>query len=320
MRKHLPWMLALSIALNIYLTGSVLLSSSPVTGAIDDASNHHTAQDLAPPDKPLDHVQELQEQIKDLQQEKEKLQQELNKLRQANTAATTINTTDNKVHGWYFKRDDKNLPPTTEPEFIQMLKGKGHFIGDTSKKNIYLTFDEGYENGYTPQILDTLKKHKVPAAFFVTGSYVKKNPDLIKRMHAEGHIIGNHSDTHPSMPSISNEQIVKELNTVEKQVQEITKGKMHFFRPPRGEFNQRVLDVADQEGYSSIFWSMAYRDWLVDDQPGQEAAYNFVTKNIHNGAIILLHAVSKSNTDALDTIIKELKDRGYTFTSLQKLP
>lgn len=320
MRKYLPWLLVLSLGLNIYLAGTNFLNVSPAAGDIDNDGRQNAAVQL---EQLQNRIEEYQQKNAELEQEKQMLREKLDNLQPATESINKnepVNTAENKVYSWYFKRSNKNLPPTTEPQYLQMLKGKGYFLGDTSKKQIYLTFDEGYENGYTPQILDTLKKNNVKAAFFVTGSYVERNPDLIKRMAAEGHIIGNHSDTHPSMPSISNEQIVKELDTVEKQVQQITGQKMHFFRPPRGEFNQRVLDVASREGYSTIFWSMAYRDWVVDEQPGKEAAYNFITNNIHNGAIILLHAVSKSNTEALDSIIKELKNRGYTFAGLEQLP
>lgn len=304
MRKLLPWLLALSLALNFYLIGIKFFNISPAAGDVDE-------------------VEQLQTRIEEYKQKTEKLEQEKQMLRERleslQSAAEPISTADNKVYNWYFKKSDGHAPPTTEPQYLQMLKNRGYFLGDTTKKEIYLTFDEGYENGYTPQILDTLKANNVKAAFFVTGSYVEKKPDLVKRMVAEGHIVGNHSDTHPSMPIISSEEIRKELKTVEKQVQQLTGYKMRFFRPPRGEFNQRVLDVAHEEGYITIFWSMAYRDWLVDQQPGKEAAYDYVVNNIHNGAIILLHAVSRSNAEALDSIIKELKKQGYTFKSLDQL-
>jgi peptidoglycan-N-acetylmuramic acid deacetylase len=310
LRKFLPLLLVLSLGLNIYLLGTNFFNVSPAAGDV-------TEEESARLEQLQNQIQEYEEKTAQLERERQELQDRLESMQ---SAAEPISTADNKVYSWYFKRSTKNIPPTTEPQYMQMLKDKGYFLGDTNKKKIYLTFDEGYENGYTAQILDTLKANNVPAAFFVTGSYVEKNPDLVKRMAAEGHIIGNHSDTHPSMPTISNEQIKKELDTVEKQVGQLTGQEMHYFRPPRGEFNQRVLDVAAQEGYKTIFWSMAYRDWVVDEQPGKDAAFNFVTNNIHNGAIILLHAVSKSNTEALDSIIKELKDRGYTFAGLNQLP
>jgi len=311
LHKFMPWVLVLSLALNIYLAGADFLNISPAAGDVDQENVMAQLEQLQ------NRIEEYKQKTAELEQEREMLRERLESLQ---PVAEPTSTAENKVYSWYFKRTDKHSPPTTEPEFLQMLKGKGYFIGDTSKKQIYLTFDEGYENGYTAQILDTLKANNVKAAFFITGHYVEKNPDLVKRMAAEGHIIGNHSNTHPSMPSVSNEEIIKELDTVEKQVEKLTGQKMHYFRPPRGEFNQRVLDAAFREGYKTIFWSMAYRDWVVNEQPGKEAAFNFVTNNIHNGAIILLHAVSKSNAEALDSIIKELKERGYTFAGLDQLP
>jgi len=310
LRKYLPLLLVLSLGLNIYLLEINFFNVSPAAGDV-------TEEESARLEQLQNRIQKYEEKTAELERERQELQERMESMQ---SAAEPISTADNKVYSWYFKRSNKNKPPTTEPQYMQMLKNKGYFLGDTNKKIIYLTFDEGYENGYTAQILDTLKANNVPAAFFVTGSYVEKNPKLVKRMAAEGHIIGNHSDTHPSMPTISNEEIKEELETVEKQVEQLAGQEMHYFRPPRGEFNQRVLDVAAQEGYKTIFWSMAYRDWVVDEQPGKDAAFNFVTNNIHNGAIILLHAVSKSNTEALDSIIKELKDRGYTFAGLNQLP
>lgn len=310
MRKYLPWILALSLLVNAYLLGSNIFQVSTAAG---DAN-----------------LEQLQSQLEEYKAEKERLEQETEMLRQKLESLQSAvepgpepspdsGSLDTRVYGWYFKKRGGHAPPTTEPQYMQMLEGRGYFLGDTGKKEIYLTFDEGYENGYTGQILDTLRDNNVKAAFFVTGSYVEKNPALVKRMVEEGHIVGNHSDTHPSMPSLSNEEIKRELEAVEKQVHQLTGTKMSYFRPPRGEFNRRVLDVAHQEGYTTIFWSMAYQDWLTDRQPGKEVAFKHVTENIHNGAIILLHAVSKSNTEALDDIIKELKKMGYKFKSLDNL-
>jgi len=312
LRKYLPWLLILSLGLNIYLVGTYSFGISPAAGDV-------TEEGAAQLEQLQSRIAEYKQQTTALEEEKQRLTERLDSLQ---STSEPINTADNKVYGWYFKRDrnDRNSPPSTDSQYLQMLENKGYYLGDTNKKRIFLTFDEGYENGYTPEILNTLKANKVPAAFFVTGGYVESEPGLVKRMADEGHIIGNHSDTHPSMPTISSEKIKEELDTVETQVEQLTGQELHYFRPPRGEFNQRVLDVAAQEGYKTIFWSMAYRDWIVDDQPGKEAAFNFVTNNVHNGAIILLHAVSESNTEALDSIIKELKEQGYTFASLNQLP
>lgn len=183
------------------------------------------------------------------------------------------------------------------------------------EKNIYLTFDEGYENGYTGQILDVLKEKNVKAVFFITMPYAKTEPELIKRMVDEGHVIGAHSVTHPSegMPSISVEQQINEYKELEKYVEENYGYKMYLFRPPTGAFSEQSLAVAQSCGYRSIMWSFAYYDYNVEDQmPVSEALDNAVNK-LHNGAIYLLHAVSKTNTDMLGDFIDKTQAAGYTF-------
>ncbi|MCF8011187.1 MAG: delta-lactam-biosynthetic de-N-acetylase [Clostridiales bacterium] len=302
MRKHLITFLAISIVLNLCLAGTSFFTSA------GNYSNDIEKQDTT-------QLEQLKIRIEQLKKEKQLLKERLDKLQ----SATPLETDDDKIYNWYFMRKEGHTPPTTEPLYLEMIKNRGHFLGDTNKKKIFLTFDEGYENGYTVKILNTLKNNNVQAAFFVTGSYVKKNPELVKRMADEGHIIGNHSNTHPSMPQLSDKEIKQELSTVSSMVEDLTGNGTHFFRPPRGQFNSRVLKLADEQGYSTIFWSMAYRDWITDDQPGEETAYNFVTDNIHNGAVILLHAVSQSNAAALDNIIKELKKQGYSFASLNHI-
>lgn len=166
-----------------------------------------------------------------------------------------------------------------------------------------------------------MKANDVKAAFFLTGDFIKRESDLCKRMVEEGHIVGNHSVNHPSMQDLSDEEIVYEIEENAKSFKESTGYEMDkFFRPPKGEFSARVLDIAKQLNYKTIFWSLAYVDWNVDNQPGKEAAYKHVMDNYHNGGIFLLHAVSQSNAEALDDIIKSLKAEGYTFASLEDLP
>ena len=191
---------------------------------------------------------------------------------------------------------------------------------DPSKKEIYLTFDNGYENGYTAQILDVLKKEKVPATFFVTGHYLETAPDLVKRMATEGHIVGNHSWSHPDLTKSSNEQMVEELEKVRKKAEELTGNKtMKYIRPPRGVFSDRTLAIAKQQGYTHAFWSLAYVDWNTDQQKGAQYAYDNIMKQMHPGAVILLHTVSKDNADALERVIQDVKKEGYTFKSLDDL-
>jgi peptidoglycan-N-acetylmuramic acid deacetylase len=225
----------------------------------------------------------------------------------------------NNKKSWWFKRNSDNLPPGAQSE-IDIAKYDAYYLGNTNEKKIYLTFDEGYENGYTNEILDTLKEHDVKAAFFVTKPYIKSQQELVKRMVNEGHLVGNHSVSHPSLPDKTKEEIEYELNETARYFEEITSSNMPlFFRPPAGEYSERTLQITKALGYKTIFWSMAYKDWDVNAQPGKQAAYEHIVQNHHQGAIILLHAVSSSNTEALEDIIKYLKDNGYTFSSLNEL-
>ena len=189
----------------------------------------------------------------------------------------------------------------------------GRFIGEDNK-NIYLTFDEGYENGYTADILDTLKEKKVSAVFFVTYDYVQKKPELVKRMINEGHIVGNHSWSHPSVPTCSDEGAKNEIMRLHNYVLENFNYKMTLFRFPMGEFSERTLAIAKNCGYESVFWSFAYVDWKTDNQPERSAALEKTTNCVHNGAIYLLHAVSKTNAEILGDFIDAIQNKGYTFS------
>ncbi len=192
------------------------------------------------------------------------------------------------------------------------LYGKyGGIFMCNKEKTMYLTFDEGYENGYTAQILDTLKEKKTSALFFVTSDYVKRNDVLIKRMIDEGHIIGNHSWSHPSMPDISDEECISEITKLHKYMLEKHNYEMKYIRPPRGEFSERTLAIAQNLGYKTILWSFAYKDFDVNNQPDPTAAFNRITGASHDGAIYLLHAVSKTNADILGDVIDCWKKDGY---------
>ncbi len=258
----------------------------------------------------------------------ERFQFERNNLDYDKVAATYPNTPIenhsqigyNDSKSWWFKRTDSKEPPSAQGD-IAILDYEAFYLGDTSRKVIYLTFDEGYEMGYTEGILDTLKENNVPAAFFVTRAFMKDEPELTIRMAIEGHVVGNHSVTHPKMSTITDEKILQEINGCADYYKEITGKDMDlFFRPPTGEYSIRTLEKTQEAGYKTIFWSFAYKDWLVDEQPGKEAAYDTIMKYSHNGCIMLLHAVSKSNADALDDAIKDLKSQGYVFESLYNLP
>lgn len=226
-----------------------------------------------------------------------------------------------KEYHWSFKPAKNGQPATTEPHFIELLDRYGGFyIGDTTKKELYLTFDNGYENGYTEKVLDVLKEKNVPAAFFVTGHYLKTAPELVKRMVNEGHIVGNHTWSHPNLAQVSEEKLKEELEKVKQTFAEITGNKdMKYLRPPRGIFSEKSLALSEKEGYVNVFWSLAYKDWEIDKQKGADYAYNEIMKRIHPGAVLLLHSVSRDNAEALGRVIDECRKRGYTFKSLDDL-
>lgn len=236
----------------------------------------------------------------------------------ANAAAESPDT---PFHFGFKKSKNGQLPSIDQEGFKPILERHGAiFLGDTSKKQIYLTFDNGYENGYTVKILDVLKEKKVPAVFFVTGHYVKDQPELLKRMVSEGHIIGNHSWSHPDVTTISNEQMKVELDKVKQEVAKVTgQNEMQFLRTPRGIFSERTVSFSKGLGYTNVFWSIAYKDWDTKQQKGAQYAYDQVMKQLHPGAVILLHSVSKDNTEALDRIIDDARKQGYEFKGLDQL-
>lgn len=227
---------------------------------------------------------------------------------------------NNSVLRWGIKRTKNNGIPSPDPGAAELIsKYRGVYIGNTESKKIYLTFDEGYENGYTPQILDVLKNNNCKAVFFITGPYLKQYPDLVMRMIEEGHYVGNHTIHHPSLPTLGDNQIEEELSGLERYFREKFNKNMIFMRPPRGEYNARVLEIADRLGYCTLFWSFAYDDWYKDKVRGAQYAYDIVMRNIHNGAVLLLHAVSKDNAEALDSIIKDAIAAGYEIGDAYEL-
>ena len=237
-----------------------------------------------------------------------------------NEAQNGIST---KEYNWYFQPRNDNIPPEGPKENSVFFSKYGcYYLGDTSKKILYLTFDEGYEAGYTAPILDVLKKHNVKAAFFVVKPYITSNPELIKRMVDEGHLVCNHSNHHPSMASIVNEEkFNKELSDVEEAFENITHKKISkYFRPPMGKYSELSLQYTKNYGYKTIFWSFAYMDWIKDKQPSHEAAKIRIMQRTHNGGIMLLHAVSKTNAEILDDIITQWESEGYSLKSLDHLP
>ena len=196
------------------------------------------------------------------------------------------------------------------------------YLGDTSKKVIYLTFDCGYENGYTESILDTLKKHNVPAAFFVVGNMIETAPHIVRRMASEGHIVGNHTFHHPDMSAITDlASFQKELDTLSDLYEQTTGEAMPmYYRPPQGKYSTANLQQAQTLGYRTVLWSLAYVDWYVDDQPTAEEAFGKLLPRIHSGAIVLLHSTSATNAAILDELLTKWKQMGFTFASLDQIP
>ena len=233
-----------------------------------------------------------------------------------------IDSLSNKKMCWGqgYNVNSENQPLSCVEYNEKFGKFGGMFLNGSGKKtggkNIVLTFDEGYENGFTSAILDTLKKKKVAAVFFVTYDYVKKNPDLVKRMIAEGHTVGNHSWSHPSMPDLSKDQAKAEISKLHDFVKEQFGYSMKYFRPPMGEFSERTLAIASELGYKSVLWSFAYKDYDVNNQPDRSAAMKRITSSAHSDAIYLLHAVSKTNTVILGDVIDNLREQGYKFSLL----
>ena len=234
----------------------------------------------------------------------------------SNSAIQTSGTAN-----WGLSFQSEGGAPVGNASAQQLKKWDAYYLGDTSKKRLYLTFDAGYENGYTEHILDVLKKHEVKAAFFLVGNYISTKPELVKRMVSEGHIVGNHTFNHPDMSKISSEESFhSELIQLENLFEQTTGQKMQkFYCPPQGKYSEENLKLAQQEGYKTIFWSLAYVDWYNDKQPTRQEAMEKLMPRIHNGAVILLHSTSKTNSEILDDLLTNLEQQGYTFGEITEL-
>lgn len=232
------------------------------------------------------------------------------------TEKVNLNVTD---WGLSYQKEGQTPVGNANKDFLK--KYNSYFVGNEDEKVIYLTFDCGYEAGYTKNILDTLKKHNVKATFFVVGNYLTSSPELVKRMTDEGHIVGNHTWSHPDMSSISEgKSFENELKKVENEYEKITNEKMQkFYRPPQGKFSESNLDMANKLGYKTIFWSLAYVDWLKDNQPTKEEAFSKLLTRIHPGSIVLLHNTSKTNSEILDELLTKWENMGYKFKKLSEL-
>ena len=221
--------------------------------------------------------------------------------------------------GLSFPENGKTPRGNATADFLKQYDA--YYCGGSEEKVIYLTFDAGYENGYTASILDTLKKHNAPAAFFVVGNYISTSPELVQRMVAEGHIVGNHTYHHPDMSKIGDlESFREEIESLEALYRETTGQDMpKFYRPPQGKYSEQNLKLAQQLGYHTLFWSLAYVDWYVDDQPTKEQAFAKLLPRIHPGAVVLLHSTSKTNAEILDELLTKWEEEGYTFAPLTDL-
>ena len=210
--------------------------------------------------------------------------------------------------------------PTGNATADQLSQYGAFYRGDPGEKVIYLTFDAGYENGCTAEILDVLKAHEVSAAFFLVGNYMERNADLVRRMVAEGHIVGNHTMHHKDMTSLSETEFLQELSALEELFQQTTGKELpKFYRPPQGVYSEENLKAAQKAGYRTVFWSLAYADWDNANQPTPESAMEKLTGRIHNGAVVLLHSTSRTNGEILDELLTKWKAAGYTFETLNQL-
>lgn len=222
---------------------------------------------------------------------------------------------------WGLSFQQEGQPPSGPVGARVLAQYDGAYIGNTEEKVLYLTFDAGYENGHTEKILDILKKHQVPAAFFLVGDYLERNADLVRRMAEEGHIVGNHTASHPDMSKISSmDAFEKELAEVEALFLEITGKELpKFYRPPQGVFSQENLKMAKELGYKTVFWSLAYADWDNSKQPSREYAFEKLLGRTHNGAVVLLHATSQTNANILDELLTKWEQAGYRFAPVSEL-
>ena len=237
------------------------------------------------------------------------------------TSSSPVASILSASENWGLSFQEEGKRPAGNATIDDLKQYNAYYASDTDEKILYLTFDAGYENGNTPAILEALKKHQAPAVFFAVGNFIKDNPDLIKRMITEGHIVGNHTMTHPDMSQISSmESFQKELEGVEELYTSVTGEPMtKFYRPPRGVYSTENLSMAKGLGYSTFFWSLAYVDWIQEQQPSKEEAFQKLIPRIHPGAIVLLHNTSSTNAAILDELLTRWEEMGYQFHSIKEL-
>ena len=224
------------------------------------------------------------------------------------------------VGSWGLAFPTPGAAPAAPEEAGRLRELDAAYLDPEGGKVLYLTFDAGYENGFTAQMLDVLKDRQVPAAFFLVGDYLERQPDLVRRMVAEGHIVGNHTLTHPDMTKLDAAAFEQELRGMEALYEAVTGQTLpNFYRPPQGLYSEKTLKMAQNMGYKTVFWSLAYADWDNEKQPDPDAAVEKLTGRLHDGAVILLHATSKTNAEILDRLITQWQDMGYRFAPLTEL-
>lgn len=221
--------------------------------------------------------------------------------------------------GWGYRKNNNHEIPEIG-KYQGIIEGTNSYYVGPNEKSVYLTFDAGYDNGMLDKILDTLKEKNVKATFFVTGDFVKRFPKLVLRIYHEGHLACNHSYSHKKITSLTKNELNDDLKKLENEYYKLTGLEMiHYFRPPEGEFDRTSLLNLKELGYKTIFWSIAYKDWVVDEQSGKDYCVKTIMDNLHNGAIILMHSVSSSNQIALSTVIDKITNEGYTFKTVDSL-
>ena len=235
----------------------------------------------------------------------------------ADTKVEQINMNTKICFG--LKRGENHERPDLGKKNMELFNKYGVLaIGNENSKNIYITFDLGYEAGYTESILDTLKSNNVKATFFITAHYLNTNTDLVKQMIEEGHIVGNHTVNHKVLPDISEKELEKEIMDLHTILYEKTGYEMKYIRPPKGEYSEFVLKKCNELGYKTVMWSFAYDEWDENKQNRTEYGKEKILSNLHNGEIMLLHGTSKDNMEILDECIKEIKNEGYLIKSLDE--
>ncbi len=223
------------------------------------------------------------------------------------------------ITDWGLSFQSEGAPPVANASQEYLKNFDALYVGDANQKKIYITFDAGFENGNTERILDALKKHGVKATFFLVGNYFETQPKLVKRMAEEGHTIGNHTYSHPDMSKIGDIQSFQtELQKNEALYRDVLGSEMpKLYRPPQGKFCEENLKMAQQLGYSTVFWSLAYVDWYTEDQPTPEQAFSKLLPRIHPGAVVLLHSTSSTNAEILDELLTKWEETGYSFGDLE---